>query len=508
MTAAGSFETMREWYLARLRKNALAEAVGASTLTPGSLIQADRDAVESVVASKVAARVSDFAAPLMSQVIVWLGGLTVLSSLSILGAYAAGYVDAPISQPILLGFCAWCTFAMICLLVHYQSRLSRLKLYLDKASLSGDKGPSLNCEQAASTIVADRSNLVERLNLIADYSSAVVCMFDQDFVLQAVSPSITKIWNCSSIDRIGKSIEDLLEPGQFVAWQEQMVNVRNNSREKIFDACITCGSGVTLETRWNVEWSESRQSYFAVIEDVSAEKELERLRNEFVVVISHDIRTPLSSIKLVLQMLLDGLYGRVNEHGEARIGESLESCVFILDMIADLIDLHRLDVSKPQLRYSDVNMQELIGESIRSVSSLAAAKNMQVRSNVGGVDCALDAVRIKRVFVNLLSNAIKFSPDQSSVYLHSLADDEFITIMIRDEGPGIDPESIHQLFSRFSATSNPESRRDGSGLGLFVSKSLVEAHGGAIKVRSEVGKGTNFEIMLPRFPRELDSEAT
>lgn len=491
MTASDKLDRLRQWYLARLRKNALEDAVGASTLTPGSLIEADRGAIESLVASKVGPATAN--SPSSSMSIANSRTAIVLTTVLVLSGLASGF--GAFSPIAVLIFAMIIAMALMAITLQYEHQLTMIKAQLSPALPSSSPNSYVKTDgwtQLASKVTSENFMLNQRLNLIADYSSQVVCTFDKELTITAISPSVSKAWNISPLEVLGKSLESLITVGDLNQMQNALIQDGDRRTEIFFDGRLRLGYDREVETRWTVEWSAREQSYFAVIEDISAEKELERLRNEFVVVISHDLRTPLSAIKWTLQLLLEGVYGKVSDQGERRIHESLESSEFLLDMIADLLDLHRLDVAQPQLRYCDAELQTLVNESIRAVSSLAAAKNITIDNHVLPVSCALDEIRIKRVFVNLLSNAIKFSPDNSSVDLHSSFDDNFLSLTITDEGKGITPEAILHLFSRFSPTSSPQSRRDGSGLGLFVSKALVEAHGGTIVVASEVGRGASF----------------
>jgi PAS domain S-box-containing protein len=492
------FDKLRRWYLARLRKNALEEALALSNCTPGTLIMADRDAVEMLVASNITiperppsvllANFSNLRASVAPTALVLALILFICSAAYFVGGAVYAYISGLVSLFLLLAI----------VIIQYERRVQALSLYLEENVLH--KRHDQSCEDVAFQVLRENFTLIERMNLIADFSAAVLCLFDKDLKIQAISPSVAKVLTYSPVELVGTSLESLeaVPPGptslKLGALMPQPVEA---AAEMQIERRLKQKSGKELDTRWTIEWSSREQLYFALIEDITPQKETERLRDEFVAVISHDIRTPVSSIKLILNSLQQGVYGDVNDKGKRRIRESLESADFILDMIADLIDLHRLDVAVPRLNYSEVELQSVVRDSLAAVESLAAAKNIAIHNDVCSVTCTIDLSRIKRVIVNLVSNAIKFSPQGSSIAIRSAIDTNYFMLQIVDQGKGITAEGLRDLFSRFSPISNPDSRRDGSGLGLYVSKGLVESHGGTIRVTSEVGAGTTFEIKLP-----------
>jgi PAS domain S-box-containing protein len=507
-TAVERLETLRKWYLARLRKNALEESIGITRVTPGTLILADRDAIELLASSKTATALpppnhplSDFS-NFRTAIAPAAVALSLILFISVATSFWGGVFYAFISGLVLF------SMLLIAIVIQYEFRLRSVRSYLADNILSTNSSSSSRLpgyEDVAYQVVRENASMIERLNLIADYSAEVICLFDKELTVEAISPSVAKIWRYSPVELLGMSLDILDETLEIVdqpSLRQILLRHRDAKSDLQFERSIKGGAGKIIDTRWKVEWSDREQVYFAVIEDISAEKELERLRNEFVAVISHDLRAPVNSIKWNLNLLEGNLYGDINELGSRRIRESLESADFMLDLIADLIDLHRMDVGQPQLKCTEAQLQSVVEESIRAVESLAAAKNIVIHNRVSPVSCIIDVVRIKRVFVNLLSNAIKFSPNGSSIEVRSMDHEESLIVEVADQGKGIAGDAMEELFRRFSPVSHSESRRDGSGLGLYVSKGLVEAHGGAISVSSEVGKGTTFSIKLPRLPSQ------
>jgi signal transduction histidine kinase len=243
-----------------------------------------------------------------------------------------------------------------------------------------------------------------------------------------------------------------------------------------------------------------------VFHDVTAARQLERLREDLANMLVHDLRSPLSSIQTTAAMIL-------KEEG-VRPGSSVaqEVCIVhssatrILEMVENLLDVARIEAGRMPVEAQAVEIAPLVAEAIEQVIADAKVKEVEVRNDVPAILLAqADAGLLARVVVNLVGNAIKFAPSRTPVVLTARVDESDVVLSVSDQGKGIAPEDLGCIFDRF--TQAGQKRQRGSGLGLTFCKLAVEAQAGRIWVESEVGKGSTFYVALPAAPARVDAGA-
>jgi PAS domain S-box-containing protein len=226
------------------------------------------------------------------------------------------------------------------------------------------------------------------------------------------------------------------------------------------------------------------------------ERQIERLREEYVGFVSHDIRNPVSTISLHAELLLRTLEPKgLTESAESAriIGESAAR---ISAMIRELLDVSRLESGQPELHLEATAIGDLVTRVVdRTLSAAERARIHVGRSTAAPVVC--DAHRIERVVVNLLTNAIKYSPAGASIEIAIEDAGDEVRVAIGDHGPGVAPEDRERIFEKYERTRSHQGK-DSLGLGLFISRLIVQAHGGRIWVESTVGEGSTFVFALPR----------
>ncbi len=228
------------------------------------------------------------------------------------------------------------------------------------------------------------------------------------------------------------------------------------------------------------------------------EKEVDRLKQEFIAMVSHDLRTPISSVLLITQMLQEGLLGQLNERGRFRVASSEGELMRLLDLVNGLLDLERFDLNNVTLSKEAVDLNVVIERSISSVLSVAEKANVTIQFEKKEADAFADSSGLVQVLVNLLSNAVKFSPSGGKIVVSTEELEDAIEVRVTDEGRGIPADKIDIIFERFKQVeASDRTERKGAGLGLSICKSIVEAHGGAIGVMSEEGKGSTFWFRIP-----------
>jgi len=234
----------------------------------------------------------------------------------------------------------------------------------------------------------------------------------------------------------------------------------------------------------------------------SRQKELEQSRRDLVAAVSHDLRTPLTSIRAMTEAMADGV---VTEPATVqRYYDTIRGQIENLSgLINDLFELSQLDTEQLQLRLEPVDMNDLVSDVVESMQAEASAKEITV---IGRFCEALPLIeaemaKIQRVLYNLVQNAIRHTSAGGSVTLETSTLPDGIQVDVSDTGEGIDPEDLPRIFDQFFRGEKSRSRQTGgSGLGLAIAKRIIEAHEGRIWVESQVGQGTRFSFVLPASP--------
>ena len=244
----------------------------------------------------------------------------------------------------------------------------------------------------------------------------------------------------------------------------------------------------------------------------SAYKELEeqnrlverasRMKSEFLANMSHELRTPLNGIIGFTELMHDGKVGPVSASHKEYLGDVLTSAKHLLDLINDILDLSKVETGKLEFRGAPVKLSKIVGEVRDVVRAIAARKRITIHLDLDPrvEDLVIDPSKLKQVLYNYLSNAVKFASDRGTVVVRSLEEDgDRFRIEIEDNGIGIRAEDLDRLFVEFQQLDSGKAKKyPGTGLGLALTKKIVEAQGGEVGVRSAPGRGSVFFAVLPR----------
>ncbi|GAB1539951.1 hybrid sensor histidine kinase/response regulator [Scytonema sp. NUACC21] len=230
--------------------------------------------------------------------------------------------------------------------------------------------------------------------------------------------------------------------------------------------------------------------------------EIDRQRQDFVSRLTHDLRTPLVAADKILMLFQQGALGNLSAQMQEVIEIMARSNSNLLAMVNTLLEVYRFEAGRKTLAFQPVDLPKLLDEVVGELSPLAADKQLALKLELDeglGIGTVMaDRLELNRLFTNLIGNAIKFTDSGSvTMRIKTIAPDECITVEVADTGSGIPLEEQATLFERFRQGSHKSS---GSGLGLYLSRRIVEAHQGTIVVNSEVGKGSIFTVRLPIQP--------
>ncbi len=238
------------------------------------------------------------------------------------------------------------------------------------------------------------------------------------------------------------------------------------------------------------------------IEDITEPKMLERKKSEFVSVVAHQLRTPLSGIKWTLNMVITGDMGDISGEQKSFLTKAYESNDRMISLINDMLNVDRIVSGRLQYFFVNVQLLDLIDTVVYEVLPNARKKGVSIAFKEKPQtlpQLTVDPEKIRAVIQNLLENAIKYTKDKGVVIIQIVEKNDTIHVEIEDSGIGIPPAEQNSIFTRFFRGSNAvRVQTDGSGLGLFISKSIIEAHHGTIGFKSELGKGSTFYFDIPK----------
>jgi len=262
----------------------------------------------------------------------------------------------------------------------------------------------------------------------------------------------------------------------------------------------------------DTEW-EGGNAYLVSLRDITERKraeeklrELDRMKSEFLSNVSHELRTPLHSIKGFTKLMLEGKVPdpEIQKEFLSTIDKQSEHLGVLIN---GLLDMSRLESSRFTIQKQCLSIKDIVHETVESFYSLASDKGTVINEDIPVTLPEIDAdrERVRQVMVNLLSNAIKFSNNGSGITVKGEVKDRELLVQVTDRGIGIPEEAIPHLFERFYRA--PDSMaRGGAGLGLYISKQIIEAHGGRIWAESKVGQGSTFSFTLPVHQAGGDSD--
>ncbi len=231
-------------------------------------------------------------------------------------------------------------------------------------------------------------------------------------------------------------------------------------------------------------------------------RELDKLKDEFISVTSHDLRTPLTAIKSYLWLALHGKAGKINEKMDFYLGRSYQSAERMLALIGDLLDVSRIERGKIELHLEPADLGKVLEMVLDELQSKAIEGDIKLSLTMPKTplpEVMLDQERFPEIITNLVGNALKFTPKKGSVTVTAIQSKDMVEVSVTDSGVGIGKEDMPKLFSKFGRLDNSYkaiATTGGTGLGLYITKNLVQLHGGDITVLSQLGKGTTFTFSL------------
>jgi PAS domain S-box-containing protein len=335
----------------------------------------------------------------------------------------------------------------------------------------------------------------DRLAAIVEHSQDAVLGVDLDGIVTDWNPAAEQLYGYSAREIVGRNVEILIPPDRLA---ERSGVLERLIRGEHFDPVETVrlrkdGTEVEVEIRPSpVLDAAGRVIGVAVVaRDATARKRLERAQEDFLGMASHDLRSPVTVISGRAQLMK-----RRKTFDEASVDIIVEQAKRVERLVDDLQELVRLESGTLELARASVELHELVQQAIDRSLMQAAGRHIEMIGTGEAVIGTWDEHRLGQVFDNLLGNAVKYSPDAGGITVRVERHGAEVAVSVIDQGPGIPAETLPQLFNRFYRADSAGTV-SGLGLGLYIARMLVEAHGGSIRAESKLGHGSTFVVSLP-----------
>ena len=346
-----------------------------------------------------------------------------------------------------------------------------------------------------------------RLKALLEHSQDVVYVLDREGMIRFVSESVRPIlgYDPEGYKKAPLRALDFVHPQDRAKAEALFLELLvrpGEVRVAEFRVLHADGTPIPVSAWGRSLLQDPRVSGVVVtLRDLRPHLETERLKGEFIAAVSHELRTPLAVIMGLAELLKEE---ELSPSAKESVELILESAFRLKTMVDNLLDTSRLEAGRFEVAKRPVNLRPLLLELAKSFGGVARLSGVSFKVEVEELPpLEADPDRVVQVVGNLLSNAFKFTPPGGEVVLRAHVDAQNLLLEVADTGPGIPKEELPKLFQRFVRAENARARGvSGTGLGLFISRHIVEAHGGRIEVESEEGRGSLFRVILPLYGQD------
>ena len=356
----------------------------------------------------------------------------------------------------------------------------------------------------------DLERLANVLRAVLDSTVDGILLSDADGNVQLANRPVVRLTGDFGMTFDGPVVDRLLSVADRMAdsvkYRNAMERLRENPNDSTFDEFEDSQTGRVFQG-FTSPVRDDRGGFLGriwTLREVTKERELDRLKDDFVATVSHELRTPLTSMMGFLEMIREGEAGELTDEQKRFLAIVYRSSERLQRLVGDLLFVARLDANGLQLQFAPVDLVELVRDAAESAGALARSRELDLRLELAPLPTVTgDKERLLQLVGNLVSNSLKFTPAGGRVTVRTFVDGSHAVVEVEDDGIGIPVAEQDRLFQRFVRSSiATEQAIPGTGLGLVISRAIAEAHGGTIDVRSEAGAGACFRVELPLEPEE------
>ncbi|MFA5368593.1 MAG: ATP-binding protein [Candidatus Paceibacterota bacterium] len=338
---------------------------------------------------------------------------------------------------------------------------------------------------------------------IVDNLTDGVLVLDENNRIELTNPLVDIFLKQKQENLLGKNIFKIKsKKSELSSLVALLKSGKKNKIKNIFRKELLLGDKLYLEvTTVPLEENNNNRGTLIILHDVSRDKFIETIKTEFVSIAAHQLRTPLSAIKWTLKMMLDGDIGKITAEQKDLLEKTYQSNERMIALINDLLNVTRIEEGRFLYKPEPMQMEDIVDTVINNSEEILRMKKTKLKFNKPKEllpEVLVDKEKMSMVVQNLLENAIKYTNLEAEIDISLEKTDKDVLFKIKDSGVGIPKEQQERIFTKFFRGSNViKMETDGSGLGLYTTKNIVESHSGKIWFDSEEGKGTTFYFTVP-----------
>jgi NtrC-family two-component system sensor histidine kinase KinB len=343
--------------------------------------------------------------------------------------------------------------------------------------------------------------------VIVDSITDGLIMTDASSTILHVNRLVADLFGFDEMSAIGRPAADMVHDERLLALLRAPVDasVQVDDRRLSFIQIEREGTTYFFRPKVTVLRSPDGELYgvLLLMQDITQFKELDRLKSDFIATVSHEFRTPVTSINMSVDILDQQLLGPLTSKQKELVASAKEDCYRLTKLARELLQLSKLESGRVQVRDETLNMHDLVEATLRPLRIQFKEKKVTLEANVPSSlpTFVADEQQLSWVVTNLVTNALKYTPEGGSVVVRGMEEAAGLRLEVRDTGVGIAREHLDRIFDKFVQVRNTAGTTPGSvGLGLAIAKEIVEMYGGRIWVESEVGQGSMFAFVLPTRP--------
>ena len=358
---------------------------------------------------------------------------------------------------------------------------------------------SHNLEQLVEERTLDLKQTNAKLAGIVNYCADGIFILNQDGIIEQVNPSCENLLGLVNNKIVNALVDDFLfSKKTFIS--KELHNVEENELflRDFYIKNPLSNNIIPVEISFaRINPEEDFKRFVGVIRDVSEQKKSDKLRDDFIATLTHDLRTPLLAAIQTLKFFLEGAVGELSDKQKVLLSTMQKSNEDLLGLVNALLEVYKYDAEKLILNKTEFNIYSLTKLVYDELLALAEKKHIAFSIECENKDIIINADKseIRRVICNLCGNAINYTPEEGKVVITIKSQDSDLIFSVSDNGCGIPQEDIPNMFQRFSQGTSKK-RSAGTGLGLYLSRQIIESHGGKIWLESTLNKGSEFSFIL------------
>ena len=358
---------------------------------------------------------------------------------------------------------------------------------------------SHNLEQIVEERTADLKQSNAKLEGIVNYCADGIVIVNEDGIIEQVNPACENLLGLVGSKVVMSSIDDyLVSHKTFISKELHKLESSELFLRDFYVKNPLSGVEIPVEISFaRINPDDDFKRFVGVIRDVTEQKKSDKLRDDFIATLTHDLRTPLLASIQTLSFFLDGALGNLEEKQRLLLSTMQKSNEDLLGLVNALLEVYKYDAEKLVLTKTNFKIYNLVEQVYNELSPLAKSKNIDFKIECSDKSIIINADRseIRRVVCNLCGNAINYTQEGGRVVITLKTEGNDLIFSVSDNGCGIPQEDIPNMFQRFSQGTSKK-RSTGTGLGLYLSRQIIESHGGKIWLESRLDKGSEFSFLL------------